>query len=76
MEQEIFGASGAGRAVLLVTGKVALAMRAQRVAVLEGGRLHELESPEELRRPGSRYWHLLQGGTAGDGDTGKECDEQ
>ncbi|KAM6107054.1 LOW QUALITY PROTEIN: antigen peptide transporter 1-like [Phoenicopterus ruber ruber] len=40
-EQEIFGASGAGRAVLLVTGQVALAMRAQRVAVLEGGRLHE-----------------------------------
>ncbi|XP_009890409.1 PREDICTED: antigen peptide transporter 2, partial [Charadrius vociferus] len=76
VEQEIFGASGAGRAVLLVTGKVALAMQAQRVAVLEGGRLHELESPEELRRPGSRYCHLLegggQGGTAGDGDTRKE----
>lgn len=59
-----------------MTGKVALAMRAQRVAVLEGGRLHELESPEELRRPGSRYWHLLQGGTAGDGDMGKECEGQ
>ncbi|KAM6364612.1 antigen peptide transporter 1 isoform 2-T2 [Pluvialis apricaria] len=76
VEQEIFGASGAGRAVLLVTGKVALAMRAQRVAILEGGQLHELESPEELLRPGSRYWHLLQGGgqggTAGDGDMGKE----
>ncbi|KGL87059.1 Antigen peptide transporter 2, partial [Charadrius vociferus] len=53
-------AGGAGRAVLLVTGKVALAMQAQRVAVLEGGRLHELESPEELRRPGSRYCHLLE----------------
>ncbi|NXT37267.1 TAP1 protein, partial [Pelecanoides urinatrix] len=76
VEQEIFGASGAGRAVLLVTGQVALARRAQRVAVLEGGRLHELGSPEELLRPGSRYWRLLQGGgqggTAGDGDTGKE----
>ncbi|XP_074710466.1 antigen peptide transporter 1-like isoform X2 [Strix uralensis] len=62
VEQEIFGASGAGRAVLLVTGQVALATRAQRVAVLEGGRLHELESPGELLRPGSRYWRLLQGG--------------
>ncbi|NWH53510.1 TAP1 protein, partial [Fregata magnificens] len=76
VEQEIFGASGAGRAVLLVTGQVALAMRAQRVAVLEGGRLTELGSPEELLCPGSHYWRLLQGGgqggTAGDGDTGKE----
>ncbi|XP_029862682.1 antigen peptide transporter 1 isoform X3 [Aquila chrysaetos chrysaetos] len=80
VEQEIFGAARAGRAVLLVTGQVALAMRAQRVAVLEGGRLHELESPKELLRPGSRYWCLLQGGgqmgTAGDGDTGKEGDGQ
>ena len=48
--------------MLLVTGQVALATRAQRVAVLEGGRLHELESPGELLRPGSRYWRLLQGG--------------
>ncbi|KAM9211354.1 antigen peptide transporter 1-like [Leptosomus discolor] len=76
VEQEIFGAGGARRTVLLVTGQVALAMRAQRVAVLEGGQLHELESPGELLRPGSRYRHLLQGegqgGTAGDGDTGKE----
>ncbi|NXL40582.1 TAP1 protein, partial [Glaucidium brasilianum] len=62
VEQEIFGASRAGRAVLLVTGQVALATRAQRVAVLERGRLHELGSPGELLRPGSRYWHLLQGG--------------
>ncbi|NXX14871.1 TAP1 protein, partial [Podargus strigoides] len=76
VEQEIFGASRAGRAVLLVTGQAALARRAQRVAVLEGGQLHELESPEELLHPSSRYWHLLQsrgqGGTAGDGDMGKE----
>ncbi|KAF1550462.1 Antigen peptide transporter 1, partial [Eudyptes schlegeli] len=71
VEQEIFGASGAGRAVLLVTGQVALAMRAQRVAVLEGGRLHELGSPGELLRPGSRYRHLLQGGGQG-GTAGKE----
>ncbi|KAM9592034.1 antigen peptide transporter 1 isoform 3-T3 [Morphnus guianensis] len=80
VEQEIFGAARAGRAVLLVTGQVALAVRAQRVAVLEGGRLHELESPKELLRPGSRYWCLLQGGgqggTVGDGDTGKEGDGQ
>ncbi|XP_051499759.1 antigen peptide transporter 1 [Apus apus] len=76
VEQEIFGASGAGRAVLLVTGQVALAMRAQRVAVLEGGQLHELVSPGELLRPGSHYWHLLQGGgqdrTARNGDMEKE----
>ncbi|NXK15562.1 TAP1 protein, partial [Herpetotheres cachinnans] len=76
VEQEIFGASGAGRAVLLVTGQVALAMRAQRVAVLEGGRLHQLGSPGKLLQPGSHYWQLLQGGgqggTAGDGDMGKE----
>ncbi|NXS69132.1 TAP1 protein, partial [Pandion haliaetus] len=76
VEEEIFGPRRAGRAVLLVTEKVALAMRAQRVAVLEGGQLHELESPRELLHPGSRYWCLLQGrgqgGTAGDGDTGKE----
>ncbi|XP_074021172.1 antigen peptide transporter 1 [Numenius arquata] len=80
VEEEIFGASRAGRAVLLVSGKVALAMRAQRVAVLEGGRLHELGSPRELLHPGSRYWHLLQGGgqggTTGDGDTGKEGEGQ
>ncbi|XP_074786733.1 antigen peptide transporter 1 isoform X2 [Athene noctua] len=76
VEQEIFGASGAGRAVLLVTGQVALATRAQRVAVLEGGRLHELGSPGELLRPGSRYWHLLQGGgqrgTAGNEGEGQQ----
>ncbi|XP_061875885.1 LOW QUALITY PROTEIN: antigen peptide transporter 1-like [Colius striatus] len=64
VEQELFGA---GRTVLLVTGQVALAMRAQRVAVLEGGRLHQLDSPGELLRPSSRYWKLLQG--RGQGDT-------
>ncbi|KAM6100786.1 LOW QUALITY PROTEIN: antigen peptide transporter 1 [Pterocles gutturalis] len=73
VEQD-FGASRAGRTVLLVTGQVALAMRAQRVAVLDGGRLHELGSPGELP-PGSRYWHLLQGRgqgqTAGNRDIGK-----
>ncbi|XP_054663687.1 antigen peptide transporter 1 isoform X3 [Grus americana] len=58
VEQEIFRASRTRRAVLLVTGQVALAMRAQRVAVLEGGRLHELGSPGELLRPAE----LLQRG--------------
>ncbi|CAM9109094.1 unnamed protein product [Bubo scandiacus] len=76
VEQEIFGASGAGRAVLLVTGQVALATRAQRVAVLEGGRLHELGSPGELLHPGSSYWRLLQGGgqrgTAGNEGEGQQ----
>ncbi|NXW82265.1 TAP1 protein, partial [Alopecoenas beccarii] len=74
VEQELFGACGAGCTVLLVTGQAALAMRAQRVAVLDGGRLHELGSPGELLCPGSRCWRLLQGGgqggTAGDGDMG------
>ncbi|NXP53074.1 TAP1 protein, partial [Heliornis fulica] len=74
VEQEIFRASRSRRAVLLVTGQVALAMRAQRVAVLEGGRLHELGSPGELLHPNSRYWNLLWGGGQGGtlGDTGKE----
>ncbi|OXB53046.1 hypothetical protein ASZ78_005760, partial [Callipepla squamata] len=35
VEQEILAAAGSGRAVLLLTGRVALAARAQRVAVLE-----------------------------------------
>ncbi|NWR63957.1 TAP1 protein, partial [Bucorvus abyssinicus] len=72
VEQEIFGASRARRTVLLLTGQVALALLAQRVAVLDEGQLHELESPVELLRPGSRYWHLLQhrghGGTAESGE--------
>ncbi|NWU93614.1 TAP1 protein, partial [Upupa epops] len=75
VEQEIFGASRAGRAVLLVTGQVALAMRAQRVAVLENGQLHELESPKELLRPSGLYQRLLQGrgqgGTMGNRDMEK-----
>ncbi|XP_064900162.1 antigen peptide transporter 1 isoform X2 [Columba livia] len=66
---------GAGRAVLLVTGRAALAARAQRVALLAGGRLQHLGSPGELLRP--HYRQLLGdgGGHQGtprdmDGDTG------
>ncbi|XP_023773509.1 antigen peptide transporter 1-like, partial [Cyanistes caeruleus] len=53
VEQELLcpGAPGARErpAVLLVTGRVALAQRAPRVALLEGGRLRELGNPGELR---------------------------
>ncbi|XP_005533878.1 PREDICTED: antigen peptide transporter 1-like [Pseudopodoces humilis] len=67
VEQELLcpGAPGAGErpAVLLVTGRVALAQRAPRVALLERGRLRELGTPGELR--------TLPWGTAGDtGDPG------
>lgn len=60
--------------MLLVTGQVALALQAQRVAVLEEGQLHELESPEELLRPGSRYWHLLQ--HRGQGETAESGEKE
>ncbi|XP_036261739.2 phosphate import ATP-binding protein PstB 2-like [Molothrus ater] len=72
VEQELLRGRGPGQgpAVLLVTARVALAQLAPRVALLEGGRLRELGSPEELR---SLPW-----GTAGDtedGDTGdRDCD--
>uniref|UniRef100_A0A8C3UHF7 TAP1 n=1 Tax=Catharus ustulatus TaxID=91951 RepID=A0A8C3UHF7_CATUS len=53
VEQELLCSGGAGAgegpAVLLVTGRVALAQKAPRVALLDGGRLRELGSPEELR---------------------------
>ncbi|XP_032530353.1 antigen peptide transporter 1-like isoform X2 [Chiroxiphia lanceolata] len=55
VEQELLGpgglGAGEGPAVLLVTGQVALARRAPRVALLEGGRLQELGSPGELGTP-------------------------
>lgn len=49
--------------MLLVTGRVALARRAPRVALLEGGRLRELGTPGELR--------TLPWGTAGDTEDGE-----
>ncbi|XP_064256782.1 antigen peptide transporter 1-like [Passer domesticus] len=67
VEQELLcPGTGEGPAVLLVTGRVALAQRAQRVALLEGGKLRELESPEELR--------TLPWGTAGDTEDGEGDD--
>ncbi|XP_005062267.1 PREDICTED: antigen peptide transporter 1-like [Ficedula albicollis] len=70
VEQELLRPGGAGPgegpAVLLVTGLLALAQRAPRVALLEGGRLRELGSPEEL---GSLPW-----GTAGDTGNGEGDD--
>ncbi|NXA80052.1 TAP1 protein, partial [Thryothorus ludovicianus] len=65
VEQELLcpGRAGEGPAVLLVTGRVALAQRAPRVALLEGGQLRWLETPEELR--------TLPWGTAGDAGDGE-----
>ncbi|XP_065610057.1 antigen peptide transporter 1 isoform X2 [Cyrtonyx montezumae] len=72
VEQEILAATGTGRAVLLLTGRVAVAARAQRVAVLEGGELREQGPPHEVLRPGSRTWQMMQDlekhGALGDGD--------
>ncbi|XP_056366799.1 antigen peptide transporter 1-like [Oenanthe melanoleuca] len=75
VEQELLRAGGAGPgdgpgdgpAVLLVTGRLALAQRAPRVALLEGGRLRELGSPEELR---SLPWGTAGDTGSGEGDTG------
>lgn len=58
--------TGEGPAVLLVTGRVALAQRAPRVALLEEGRLRELGTPGELR--------TLPWGTAGDSGDGEGDD--
>ncbi|XP_058678929.1 antigen peptide transporter 1-like [Ammospiza caudacuta] len=72
VEQELLRGRGPGQgpAVLLVTARVALAQLAPRVALLEGGRLRELGSAEEL---GSVPW-----GTPGDnGDSGDtDCDSR
>ncbi|XP_052525900.1 antigen peptide transporter 1 isoform X2 [Tympanuchus pallidicinctus] len=60
VEQEILAARGSGRAVLMVTGRAALAARAQRVAVLDGGEVRQQGPPHEVLHPGSPTWHLLQ----------------
>lgn len=70
VEQELLSPGGPGTregpAVLLVTGRLALAQRAPRVALLEGGRLRELGNPGELR--------TLPWGTAGDTGDGEGDD--
>ncbi|XP_053789179.1 antigen peptide transporter 1-like isoform X2 [Vidua chalybeata] len=67
VEQELLcPGTGEGPAVLLVTGRVALAQQAPRVALLEGGRLRELGTPGELR--------TLRWGTAGDTEDGEGDD--
>ncbi|XP_027765598.1 antigen peptide transporter 1-like [Empidonax traillii] len=76
VEQELLrpGGPGAGEgpAVLLVTGQVALARRAPRVALLEGGRLRELGGPGELGTP---PWDTAgDSGDTGDGDSGDTGD--
>ncbi|XP_057899050.1 antigen peptide transporter 1-like [Melospiza georgiana] len=67
VEQELLRGRGPGQgpAVLLVTSRVALAQLAPRVALLEGGRLRELGSAEEL---GSVPW-----GTPGDSRSVQLC---
>nr|AFH75309.1 TAP1 [Lyrurus tetrix] len=74
VEQEILAARGSGCAVLMVTGRAALAARAQRVAVLDGGEVRQQGPPHEVLHPGSPTWHLLQDwgqqGAPGKGDRG------
>uniref|UniRef100_A0A8C3PVF2 Transporter 1, ATP binding cassette subfamily B member n=1 Tax=Chrysolophus pictus TaxID=9089 RepID=A0A8C3PVF2_CHRPC len=76
VEQEILAARGSGRAVLMVTGRAALAAQAQWVAVLEGGEVRQQGPPHEVLCPGSHTWHLLQDweqqGAPGEGDRGSE----
>ncbi|XP_057265576.1 antigen peptide transporter 1-like [Pezoporus wallicus] len=69
VEQEVLSA---GRSVLLVTGRAALALRAQRVAVLAGGRLRELRNPRELLRPENRCWEAPGHGDATEQEGGTE----
>lgn len=68
MEQEILAAKGSGRAVLMVTGRAALAARAQRVVVLEGGEVRQEGPPHEVLRPGSLLRDWGQQGAPGEGD--------
>lgn len=70
MEQEILAAKGSGRAVLMVTGRAALAARAQRVVVLEGGEVRQEGPPHEVLRPGSLLRDWGQQGAPGEGDRG------
>nr|BAG69328.1 transporter associated with antigen processing 1 [Gallus gallus]BAJ53024.1 transporter associated with antigen processing 1 [Gallus gallus] len=70
VEQEILAAKGSGRAVLMVTGRAALAARAQRVVVLEGGEVRQEGPPHEVLRPGSLLRDWGQQGAPGEGDRG------
>ncbi|XP_042746730.1 antigen peptide transporter 1 [Lagopus leucura] len=66
VEQEILAARGSGRAVLMVTGRAALAARAQRVAVLDGGEVRQQGPPPRGAAP--RKPHVAP--AAGLGTTG------
>lgn len=48
-----------GRTIISITHRLALAERADRVAVLQGGRVVELGAPAELRASGGQYAALL-----------------
>jgi ABC-type multidrug transport system fused ATPase/permease subunit len=51
---------GRGRTTLVVTHRLQLAMEADNVVVLEGGRVAEQGSPDDLRAAGGAFSRLLQ----------------
>lgn len=66
----ILVARGSGRAVLMVTGRAALAAWAQKVVVMEGGEVRQQGPPHEVLRPGSLLRDWGQQGAPGEGDRG------
>ena len=54
--------------MLMVTGRAALAARAQRVVVLEGGEVRQEGPPHEVLRPGSLLRDWGQQGAPGEGE--------
>ena len=49
-----------GRTALIVSHRLSLARSADRVIVLEGGRVAEQGSPQELSRSGGRFARMLE----------------
>jgi ATP-binding cassette subfamily B protein len=56
---------GSGRAVLTVAHRLATAQEADRVLVMEAGRIVEVGAPHELIRQGGRFAALLELEAAG-----------
>jgi ATP-binding cassette subfamily B protein len=64
--EQALAAVAKGRTMITIAHRLSTAQRADRVAVLEGGRLVEVASHEELVRRGARYarlWASWQAGT-------------